>query len=274
MNFLFWNIKRKTNPEFITHLVDLLIEEAVDVLMLAELPEEDISDLKNKLMMHKYKLIEGKVFKKVVIFAVESVEINSFDETNKRIGAFRIKSNELGKEILLFAIHYFDKYSCSSEEQNEKISNIKDFIEDAEKRHGSDDMSVICGDFNMEPYETPMIKANGMHATMDSRIALKGKRVVDGKDFNFFYNPMWAFYGDNGKGNAPGTFFMRKARMIEQFWYMLDQVLVRKGLIPYMNDSELKIVTMIKGVSLLKADGVIDSSNFSDHLPVKFCLNI
>ena len=90
-----------------------------------------------------------------------------------------------------------------------------------------------------------------MHAVMEKDIAKKGERIVDGDAYKFFYNPMWGFYGDNGKGNVSGTYFLQRSLNVELFWHLLDQVLIRKGLIDYFEDSQLDIITTIDGNSLL-----------------------
>lgn len=277
MNFLFWNIKKNTSEDFLNKISELREEQKIDVLMLAELPEEDIEVVENKLKTqteNKFRRIGGLVFKKVVIFASNDIQISPFDETGKRIGAFKIKSDVLDKEVLLFVIHFYDKRNTPSDEQNEKIPLIKEYIEEVEKRQGDNEHSSICGDFNMNPFETSMIKAGGMHAVMDKQIAEKGTRTVEGRKYTFFYNPMWGFLGDNGKGDVSGTYYYRSSNHIEYFWHLLDQILLRKGLLEYLNDCELKIVTTIKGENLLKKDGTIKTEGLSDHLPIKFCLTI
>ena len=157
---------------------------------------------------------------------------------------------------------------------NERIEKIKKFIDDTESRHGESNLSIVCGDFNLNPFETPMIKTKGMHAVMEKDIAKKGERIVDGDAYKFFYNPMWGFYGDNGKGNVSGTYFLQRSLNVELFWHLLDQVLIRKGLIDYFEDSQLDIITTIDGNSLLNRNGSINNKDYSDHLPLKFRINI
>ena len=63
-------------------------------------------------------------------------------------------------------------------------------IENAEQRVGHD-RTVIFGDFNMSPFEPEMVGAQGFHSVMDREIARAGSRKIQGKDYNFLYNPMW-----------------------------------------------------------------------------------
>ena len=54
-----------------------------------------------------------------------------------------------------------------------------------------------------------------MHAVMEKDIAKKGERIVDGDAYKFFYNPMWGFYAEMGKGNVAGSYFLQRAWIVE-----------------------------------------------------------
>lgn len=280
MNFIFWNIRKRTDELFLDSVVKMLNENDTDIFMVAELPGKDIERVKgyiNNNTGDNYKHINGHTFEKVVIFAKRNIDIQLKDVTSegKRIAAFTIKSNILDKRIILFVLHYYDKINYDNDQQNEDINRIRNYIEKVEKDLEEHDFSIVCGDFNMNPFETPMIKTKGMHAMMDKNIVKKGKRTVRGEDFSFFYNPMWCFWGDCGRSDAPGTYYMDgSGRDIALFWHILDQVIIRKGLIDFLDSEKLNIITEINGVKLLNDTGRINSSDFSDHLPISFCLNI
>ena len=266
---------------FLSHIVKMLNENETDVFMVAELPCKDIGKVEkfiNDNTGGNYKHINGHTFEKVVIFAKVNVDIQLKDVTNegKRIAAFTIKSGILEKKIILFVIHFYDKINYTENQQNEDINRIRRYIEKVENELDEHEFSIVCGDFNMNPFETPMIKTTGMHAMMDKNIARKGKRTVKGEDYSFFYNPMWGFWGDCGKGEAHGTYYLDGSGSdIALFWHILDQVLIRKGLIDYLDYDKLNIITEINGVKLLnERTGRINSKDFSDHLPISFCLNI
>lgn len=278
MNFLFWNIHNKNS--FYQSIGQMTQEYDIDILMIAELEEDAkeglLSAINGCYGIEEFVYIPGYTWKKVLVFARKNIKIASFDESESRICAFKIQSDRLQKDVLLFPLHFYDKRNYSADEQGERIEKIRDFIEEVENRNDVDEkMSIVCGDFNLNPFETPMIKAKGLHAVMDRRIAEKEKREVEGKKFYYFYNPMWGFYGDNGKGGTIcGTYFLNQSKHIELFWHLLDQVIIRPKLIEYFDDSGLKIITQIDNKQLLKNDGKIDQTKFSDHLPFKFCVNI
>ena len=52
--------------------------------------------------------------------------------------------------------------------------------------------TILVGDFNMNPFETGMVAARGLHGVMSRHIAQRGSRTVQGRSYPFFYNPMWS----------------------------------------------------------------------------------
>jgi hypothetical protein len=135
--------------------------------------------------------------------------------------------------------------------------------------------TIIVGDFNMNPFENGIMNANGLHSIMDRDIAKTGSREVLGAEYEFFYNPMWFFFGDLGRGGVNGTHYYNTSTYLNHFWNMYDQVLVRPDLINNFDDNNLFIIENINGVSLTK---VVRSTlriddEISDHLPLKFKLN-
>jgi hypothetical protein len=108
---------------------------------------------------------------------------------------------------------------------------------------------------------------------MEKEIAQRRTRTVSNKEYHFFYNPMWGFLGDLGRGTVSGTIYYSPAKPIVYHWNLYDQVLIRPDLINYFNDEGLDIVTQIGPTNLLTQGKRIDKK-ISDHLPIKFELNI
>lgn len=115
--------------------------------------------------------------------------------------------------------------------------------------------------------------ANGLHAVMTKKIALSLSRKVQGKEYKFFYNPMWNLLGDHSPG-VPGTYYLRQSVHKVYFWNILDQVLIRPELLDTFKVEDLKIVDYDDKVSLLNAKGHPNKNKYSDHLPIKFTLDI
>ncbi len=123
----------------------------------------------------------------------------------------------------------------------------------------------------MNPFEHGMVAASGLHSVMSRETAKRETRVVQGREYPFFYNPMWGHLGDRMSTTA-GSYYYENAEHVNYFWNLFDQVLIRPELAIRFDSSDLKIVTAIGEGSLVRTDGRPDKNRFSDHLPVVFDL--
>lgn len=270
MRFLFWNICKKN---ILKEIVSLVIFKDIDVLLIAEFPPNiNPEELRNEL------LCKGVIFDYITPYSPkDKVRIytrfrkdfitNIQDEAG--VSAKTIYSPILKSNIILITCHLPSKINKSDAIQSEISSDISDFILRIENRFNMQ-YTVVCGDFNMNPFDEGLIKAKGFHAIMNKKIALKGKRKINDKDYRFFYNPMWSFLGN---GIVSGTMYYNSSDHINYFWHIYDQVLLRPELIPYFDDKELEIVVNIGDINLLSNAGIVDKK-YSDHLPIIFTLKI
>jgi hypothetical protein len=125
----------------------------------------------------------------------------------------------------------------------------------------------------MNPFEPGVVNANALHGVMTRRIAERNVRVVQGKQYQFFYNPMWGLLGDATPG-PPGTYYKARSEHMCHFWNMFDQVLIRPDLLHLFSNEDLEILESNGHTSLLSVQGVPDADVASDHLPVFFRLNL
>lgn len=268
MKVLFWN----TNGNNVIDVInELKYDNEFDVLILIEanLNPNSVLLVLNRIIP-KYQYAACNFCEGIQIYAKFSSKlINPFFET-KRHSARKLIIPQLNKDFLLIVIHYQSKLRWSDANQSAHSIEIGNFIAEAENRIGHN-RTIVLGDFNMNPFEFGMVQTTGLHATMSKQIALEEKRIVDGKEYEFFYNPMWSFYGEEGKGNVNGTFFYRKSEPICYFWNIIDQVLLKANVLEYFDEKSLSIITETSKRSLLKAKGRIDTT-ISDHLPVFFKL--
>lgn len=175
-------------------------------------------------------------------------------------------------DIILIAAHYHSKVNWSNEDQAAQSPVFKELVDSVELKQGHR-RTIICGDLNMNPFEFGMVQSTGLHAVMDKKIAQKINRTIDEKEYHFFYNPMWAFLGDEGKGKVSGSMYYSPAKPINYHWNLFDQVIIRPELIPDFNEDELEIITQIGDTELLSENEIV-RSKYSDHLPIKFNINI
>lgn len=266
MNLLFWNINRKPLSSEIKSLCDCY---DVDVLILAENTMQD-AELLPTLNENNDRIFIAPFnpSKKISFYT----RIHSFElvHDNDSWGSIRKLVHPLGIEILLVAVHIPSKLHSTENEQAFISTRIANEIDKRELEQGHT-RTIVIGDFNMNPFETGLVSADGFHGVMDKHIALKERRTVFGEEKKLFYNPMWSRIGDDSEGCA-GTYYYNSSNMINYFWNAFDQVLLRPSLLPCFTQHDLKVIDRIDEVSLIKNDKISDQ--FSDHLPLMIKLSI
>jgi hypothetical protein len=175
-------------------------------------------------------------------------------------------------DILLAAVHLPSKLHPSESSQILASTQWAETIARAERQAGHTRTAVV-GDLNMNPFEAGVVGAGGFHATMTRDQALRGGRTVGGQQYPFFYNPMWACFGERD-GTPAGTYFYDSGEHVSYYWNMFDQVLLRPSLVDLLPPAGVEIVTRAGSVSLLSASGRPDKSVGSDHLPILFGLQL
>ncbi len=269
MNFLFWNVNKQA---ILDEIIELATQENIDFLMLAESGFTDIQVLKAlNTQSSGFYFLPDYVCKKIQVFGkFEPQSIKPLHGQER----FTIKSIEAPKigHLNLVILHYQSKVNWDLFDQSAHVSTIKYAIDNVERKTGHKN-TVVCGDFNMNPFDAGMVQTTGFHSIMDKRIVLNKKsRIVDGIEYNLMYNPMWSFLGDMSRGDVAGTIYYSPAKPINYHWNMFDQVLMRSEMIQYFDDEYLNIVTKIGSKSLINQNNLIDE-NYSDHLPIKFRFN-
>lgn len=276
MNFIFWNIHK--NKEIFPILKELVIVEDVDILMLAEYPDCSENELLNILndepSRYKYQYVyPSSPTDKIKIFTRFNTTYIINCNDRKRLSAKQLFSPILNNNITLITCHLPSKINMTEDEQSDYSIEISDFIKDVEQQVGHN-RTVICGDFNMNPFDKGMVRTKGLHTVMDKSIIHNNKTsTVRGIEYEFLYNPMWGFLGDTGKGKVSGTIFYNSSQSINFYWHIYDNVLIRPDLIDYFDDTLLEIITCINFKKLVTPNFVIDN-RYSDHLPIKFNLKI
>jgi len=94
---------------------------------------------------------------------------------------------------------------------------------------------------------------------------------VRGRQYQFFYNPMWGHFGEHGQ-KPPGTYYRNSGEQVNYYWNMFDQVLVRPSLLDMFPPDGVEIVTHAGRFPLMTSRGLPDRAVGSDHLPLLFRL--
>lgn len=261
MNYLFWNTNEKPVNNVLKELISGL---KCDIIGLAEY-KDNIQELINGLWMEGFYLYEVPQIgcKRIQILTKYEVDSIIHFEEQSYYTVKKIPHDKYGFHIIAF-LHLSSKLYGQSEDRLAQIMEVKSSIEKAEIDVGNT-RSVIIGDFNMNPFEYPMVMAGGMHSLSCRQVVNERNRTVSGKKYSMFYNPMWNKLGDNDK--PQGTYFYRSSIQTSYFWNTFDQVLIRPELIPDLNVDNIKIIDEINGISLKDDKGI---PNISDHFPLYF----
>ncbi|MHA7842793.1 MAG: endonuclease/exonuclease/phosphatase family protein [Winogradskyella sp.] len=264
MKIFFWNINKElTNKE-----VKLIATEInPDIIFLAEC-NVSIGDillaLNDKSVSYFYNI--DPICSKIKMFSKFHDKFVMPITSNNR---YTVRSINIPTYPIfnLMCIHFQSKVNWDFADQAAHSMELNTVINDFEKKTKNIN-TIIIGDFNMNPFDFGMVQTTGLHSVMSKEVALKKKRTVDGKEYPFFYNPMWSFFGDDGKGTVNGTIYNTLSKPINYFWNTFDQVIIRPEFLDHFEESELEIITELgSGVKLIKNSSIIDDS-ISDHLPI------
>lgn len=208
----------------------------------------------------------------ILILSKKNVQLHVIKE-EPHVSVCKLQMGEL--IFLIFAVHLLSPLFKEEQARNDIVAELSRDIEKIEKDQlGEQACSIVVGDFNLQPYAHGMISKQGLNATMNRDRALNGGRNQVSKDKlgrsirKFYYNPMWSIMGADKV--VQGTYYSIKDSKDESvYWYTWDQVLIRPELISHFPMKELQVITSIEETTLLK-NSIINSKEFSDHLPLIF----
>lgn len=176
-------------------------------------------------------------------------------------------------EYLLIATHFPSKLYRDPADQTAFASHLSAKIREIENSRGHN-RTILVGDFNMNPFEHGMIQANSFNSASSYDVAKRneGSRTYYGEKYPFFYNPMWNFMGDRTPF-TPGTYYYDSGNVVNYYWNMFDQVLVRPSVAKNFIYEKFKIINSDGKQKLTTASGRPDRS-ISDHLPITFQIKL
>ncbi len=264
--FLFWNLNRQEVHGFVSNLAR---QENADVVILAECgtpPARMLEELNAEAPDYQY--APGNCGHLLFFTRFESSLLTPLFESH-RVSIRRLALPGC-QSILVAAAHLAAKVTFSEPSQMIETVHLAQTIDEVETSEGHQ-RTIVLGDLNMNPFETGMVIAGGLHAVMSRRVAARQTRTVQRQKYKFFYNPMWNYLGDNGE--TCGTFYFEAGEHLCYYWNVFDQVLLRPDLLDGFAPENVRIPTSIHGYSLLQEDGRPDKETVSDHLPVTLELN-
>ncbi|MGV3723022.1 MAG: endonuclease/exonuclease/phosphatase family protein [Actinomycetota bacterium] len=266
---MFWNLQKKDLRQRIARIVE---RDAVDALLLAEslIDDGDLVEALNRTG-HAPFSVHHTSSSKVKFYSRWPSHLIS-QAFSDPIGSLTIWRLHIGPPpgVLLASVHFPSKVGWSAQSQSQQAVMLADDVRRAEQDAGHR-RTVLVGDMNMNPFDDGMVGALGFNAVMSAALARPEGRTVQGRVYPFFYNPMWAHFGDRTAG-PPGTHYFHPAEAVVYYWNIFDQVLLRPSLVK--NLESVHILDGDGSQSLLDLRGVPDRGSASDHLPVLFTLDI
>jgi hypothetical protein len=264
VTFLFWNLNKKPLEAIVANLV---WQHEVDVLMLAECaisPKVMLKTL-NQEENQFYLFSSDSRWNKVFIYIRFPEQFLSPELESDRVAIHRLML-PARTEILLAVTHFPSKRYYSDVSQSIECTPLAEDILRIEQAVGHS-RTVLVGDLNMNPFEHGVVAAAGLNAVMTQEIALRQTRIVQGRQYPFFYNPMWGHLGDRTEG-PPGTYYYSSSEQVTFFWNTFDQVLLRPDVIRFFRNGSLKILNTDGTTSFLSKRGLPNTPVVSDHLPL------
>jgi hypothetical protein len=267
LTFLFWNLNRKRLETSVARLAQ---RHQVDAVILAEVPEIAVDEMLFTLNSEKdsrYHYVPVPECFRIRLFLSAPLHRSKNLLSDNHFVIQEFVSNHGG--IIVVAVHMPSQLRYQPATLNSRLRRLARQIRSLEQGEGHR-RTIVFGDFNLNPFDSALVEADGLHGVMTKQIARQRERKVGGVNQPFFYNPMWRFLGDSTPG-PPGSFFYRDNEDICFFWNILDQVLIRPDLLDTWCDDDLQLLT---------GDGVVDfwteeggmatGAGVSDHLPLLF----
>lgn len=176
VNILFWNAKLNkynkdrgdTAKENIDNCIASIIEETeCDVIVLAEYGYE-LDSLCNKIWLtgRDFKYYASVAYDKVKIIYDKRIFVEHIQE-GKNFTLVNIKT--IAVEFLLAGVHLPSNIEYDNDDREKTADDFLSELKPAYERCAHK-KCIICGDFNADPYDRVMIKANKFHSVSNQGI--------------------------------------------------------------------------------------------------------
>ncbi|MDE7204911.1 MAG: endonuclease/exonuclease/phosphatase [Lachnospiraceae bacterium] len=258
MRVCFWNTNK--NMSINSFIVDIVYENNIDILILAEYVD-NINRLQLGLSEYGIELEEGiTVGCERIVILTRRYEIEPGFQN--KYCSMQIIDNK----YILVCLHLPSKLFANPYKRSIAIGRIVEEIQKYENCLRTE-KAILVGDINENPYESGCLGADRFHAIPIYNDTKRLYRIVMEEKFKMFYNPMWNLLGDFSF--PPGTYYYAGNDVINSFWNIYDQVMIRPCLREYFVDGELRILYKTEKKKLIDSNGH-PSKGISDHLPIMF----
>lgn len=302
---IFWNIHK--HPEAFESVARLASTHAASIFLIAEMPgpnepgltENPTVVLQNNLNQSlspskqpKFELISKPSEKRTNNTGSEVIERGDVvqvyaklpkktrwvrETTHDRYVVWRVAVP--GRRIFhLAAAHFTAIQNDQGDGQRECAIALRTDLEQVEQKlytrssglyEDGEPLSIVMGDLNANPFDAGITGIYGLNATGIRDTAREGIRNHQGREYPYLFNPMWQFLTED----PPGTYYNRISAPVRFDWFLLDQTLVRPGLLELFGKSEeadVRILTHDGEIDLIEGQRKDPIKGISDHLPIMF----
>lgn len=259
MKFLFWNIQKK---QLIKEVVELIGESKCDICAFCEISDNTydqiIITLKEAGVECSACPTPGCERIKIIIIG----NLNQITLLNQHKYYSLIKIHKENTELIVGFVHFPSKREHTLDELRRAAELLSNQVDTEEQRHFTSN-SMLMGDFNVDPFEMPMISFSGISATNGWECSRRTKVTRGGEKTKLFYNPMWTLYSCYQE--RPGSHKYIRSGDDVVSWHFLDQVIIRPTLIDDFKFESLKLIHGTKSYNYLNRN---NAPKLSDHLPL------
>jgi exonuclease III len=261
MKIIYWNTN---NIQELHQILDICDSENPDVFFLSEI-DDDILIRDTKILdKTNYSHFPNPGSSRVRILIKNGIDVE-LGIQNKYYTNIKLPELELDVISLHLPSQMWQHFDALKE-------FIRDFRIDIDQNIGlpNERRILLIGDFNVSPFEKPMIDFDGFSATNSTNARESITHL--GKHKSLYYNPTWKLYTNS---HFPGTKHFKRPSgssydILEH--HFLDQVVISTKLSIDLKKEEIKVIEQSpKYLYYNKGSNVILES---DHLPLSYEISI
>lgn len=244
-------------------VAELIIESECDIYAFAEASDNTIEQV-IRFLLDKYH-IECSSYPTPGCDRIKIIVIGQIDNIsllNQQKYYSLIKVSRENQQLIVGFVHFPSKLHHTLDQLRRASENLRNQIITEEESHAISD-SIVIGDFNVDPFEMPMVSFSGMGATNGIACSMRETVISSGEGNRLFYNPMWTLY--SMYKDRPGSHrYIRTGEDVVS-WHFLDQVLIRPTLVDNFKFESLMLINGTRNFNYINAN---HTPCLSDHLPL------
>lgn len=262
MKYIFWNVQKiKTANDYLQKLIEFYQPDIIGVAEYTAVGQKLTDTLKNAGVRYSY---VPRIGSRVDLF-YKSDEMKMIHCGDAPYFLVKVFSNKNDNQIVA-VVHMPSKLRKGEYDDIDVLHDLLNEIERVRQERGIKHV-VIMGDFNMNPFEGPMVSASALQAVPSGEIAKKESRIYQNKKRAFYYNPMWNFLGDERR--PMGSFYYGSPGNEALYWNTFDQFVVSPSLVDEVKRDSIHFVNCFGDVILENRNG---KPKVSDHFPLYFVI--